>query len=469
MSLRPFVAFAHLFRSSPAPEADDLSDGESLFAALAFAFPEAEAERANLQSGTNNFVMKRANINLLLEVAGRYAVENLGLEDASKFTDAVDVNAVAKDRDPEATLVLAEIVCAVAILTGNGAVINEVRKLPRPDQEVLQRSTKKVMSALQIRRNAPKKAAAPPAGMPRSGARHTDEEYFALLEQLDAATKRLVTLQGDVEERDLVISRRDLELQQLQERYTAAMQEATKGEGLKLRLLQDRLDEANDLAEKLRRESVREKAELEAAQRDVREVHELRQRLESLEHELATVERSKASAEERVKDLERQLLAVDGAGAVAQLPEAAASPNAKTTPVEEPEKPRGPFQAAPVMLCLLLVLASVWVLAAPDRPPEPTHCVVQRLSRSRFVGHPAQYVSRNPAPSVKGTVVVHAAHNEEYVAVRAQRPQRFVQVDKSTIELADVPTDRVAEALRNVFAAVDAATEPVNVSWWWAP
>ena len=335
--LKPFVRLVNTFDSATT-SSNQLSTGEGFFALMLVSVPQASEEASSLHRNSDNYIMHRANLDLVLRLAADFAHQSLGLLDVESFLSAVNTNAIAKEKDLAQLLLMAELIASVTVLTGLPTVYNNIRKLSKTDQAQLQGSVKRVMREYSLSRQ--KKVTPPPSSDDQSLAPQTpppaepstpsphdrsETEFYVMADVAATARRQVEELRQDLEDRDILIEKLQREVKSSEERYTALLEHSSRNERAETTALRAELEQVYKELQLLKDDELKRKTEAANLQvellterekqqdvlREIDETRELMKRkqeqLDSVRNELKSAKDVSAATARRRADTEEAL------------------------------------------------------------------------------------------------------------------------------------------------------------------
>lgn len=136
------------FPRNPAPSFESLNDGHHFYRILASAASYCFAEDANSVSMTDNRILKKTNLGILVRDMSNFGSKFLKATDNFDLStsNSISVDRIAKGEDTEGLIELAEYVVTMAALSGNSSIIEKLRSLSKERQTVLNGILKRIMT-----------------------------------------------------------------------------------------------------------------------------------------------------------------------------------------------------------------------------------------------------------------------------------------------------------------------------------
>ncbi|KAG2157579.1 HOOK-domain-containing protein [Suillus bovinus] len=147
--INAFISFFATFNlARPVTTVDDLSDGAALFDVLALVDAEyfKQSSRSSAQL-SDNWVLRFSALKRLYRLLTQYFAEVL--QKPTSGLEVPDLQAIAKDRDVGATLIMCRITIAIAVqCEQNKEIIARIQQLNEEDQHFLMKAIEQVISKI---------------------------------------------------------------------------------------------------------------------------------------------------------------------------------------------------------------------------------------------------------------------------------------------------------------------------------
>jgi DNA repair exonuclease SbcCD ATPase subunit len=251
-------------------QAEDVANGQSLLNALVVLSPGDFGDVELRHETGDNWVMRRGNLNKILDACTAFAVKYLNAPENLDVTSTIDSTALARDNNEAAAAALLSFVTTIIFLGGGDNAVNRARSLPKTVQQQLSAVVKQYGSQFQMKKRkaelsartgpspvptaSPTTAEPAPAVQRSYGQNQIDEEILTLTAQKNELADNLAASEALAKQKDEKMRGLQTEYDRLHQQYQALLESNTASETVKVRELKKDCDAKDETVRKLRSE-----------------------------------------------------------------------------------------------------------------------------------------------------------------------------------------------------------------------